>query len=75
MNKSCVMKLAWGLKTDTGRLWFQVLDGKYERGSLASGNIQVKASDSSLWKAIHGCWQEVNDVEAWALGNGNNINL
>lgn len=56
MNTTCLMKLAWGLKDGQDQLWCKVLDGKYGRGSLQRGDLQVKVSDFSLWKSIASCW-------------------
>lgn len=32
-----IKPMAWVLKTDPSRLWYQVSDGKYGRGTLATG--------------------------------------
>lgn len=70
MNKSCMMKLAWNLNSGQSKLWCKVLEGKYERGSSLAGEIQVKVTDSFIWKAICDCTYFIKDNQAWSLGNG-----
>lgn len=58
------MKLAWNLKPDSQKLWSQVLVCKYGRGVFENGELQLKSTDSFIWKALCACWINLKDGEA-----------
>jgi hypothetical protein len=51
MNTACLSKLGWKVQAESNELWCNVLRNKYKRGEMQN-NMVVKASDSSLWKAL-----------------------
>lgn len=54
------MKITW--RQGENKLWYEVLDGKYGRDELTSGNaISVKASYSSLWKHMVSLRNKIDD--------------
>jgi hypothetical protein len=74
MNLACIMKLGWSIKMQEENLWCQVLRGKYARGNNNLETLNVKKSDSALWKSIGKVWTDMNKFEAWSIGDGLNVN-
>lgn len=48
MNFARLMKLGWAIRNGKQSLWCDVLKGKYGRGTLDDGRVQMKNFDSSL---------------------------
>jgi hypothetical protein len=72
MNIACLGKLGWKLKSDNNELWCNVLRNKYNRGNVQLG-FDIKASDSSLWKALINSMPALEKASIWCIGNGRTI--
>lgn len=75
MNDAFLLKLVWNLVTQLGALWCQVLQGKYERNHNQLNRMITHTSDSPLWKALTGLWEEFHKHIIWKIGNGRDINF
>ena len=58
MNKACLMKLGWQLRTKGSGLWCQVMNGKYIR-NVFMDSLMVKNYDFDLWKALANLWSDL----------------
>lgn len=47
-----------------------MLKGKYVARILEDDNLESKATDSSLWKAIVDSSHHISNEERWAIGSG-----
>lgn len=56
MNDALLLKLAWGLITDNGSLWVQVLRDKYKAGKDLMPSINLKPNPSPIWCGICRIW-------------------
>lgn len=52
MNKSCIAKLQWKIKSGDTSLWYKVMRQKYARNNTLASEVDVRVHDSSLWKHI-----------------------
>lgn len=52
MNKVCLDKLGWNLKTKDHLLWSRLMKSKYTARYLESGDLIDKPFDSCIWKSI-----------------------
>jgi ribonuclease HI len=75
MSEACLMKMGWSLMTGEHNMWGQVLRGKYGREGWRQGNITVKPSDSSLWKALARSWPKLELQCCWSVGNGSKVSF
>ncbi|PNX83908.1 hypothetical protein L195_g039958, partial [Trifolium pratense] len=73
MNKACLMKLAWALKSGEEALWIDVIRGKYSRGHPNFDQVVSKMHDSSLWKNLVNIWGSFDLYEFWSLGKGSMV--
>jgi hypothetical protein len=51
MNTACIGKLGWKMQSNSNDFWCNMIRGKYSRDIVQQSRV-VKASDSSLWKAL-----------------------
>ena len=56
MNVACFLKLVWKLLSNEEGLWAEVIRSKYNRNCNWCKDIQVKNSDSFLWKELGKIW-------------------
>jgi hypothetical protein len=75
MSEACLMKMGWSLMTGEHNMWGQVLRGKYGREGWRQGNITVKPSDSSLWKALARSWPKLELHCCWSVGDGSKVSF
>ncbi|XP_028754982.1 uncharacterized protein LOC114714409 [Neltuma alba] len=69
MNKACGVKIAWKLKSESTRLWADVLRHKYIY-SRTGCEWEAKATDSRLWHFICQQQQILNQGICWQIRNG-----
>lgn len=74
MNKACLMKLGWQLRTKGSGLWCQVMNGKYIRNVFMDSLI-VKNYDFDLWKALANLWSDLEEGEFWVIGQRDTVNV
>ncbi|MCH79274.1 putative non-LTR retroelement reverse transcriptase [Trifolium medium] len=74
MNKACLMKLGWAIRSGKNALWIDVVKGKYDRQNSNFETPLVRAQDSSLWKSLYDALHSFHMYEFWVLGNGNSVN-
>ncbi|PNX81608.1 ribonuclease H [Trifolium pratense] len=73
MNKACLMKLAWSIRSGEEALWIDVIRGKYSRGNSNFNHVVSKSHDSNLWKNLVNIWNSFNLYEFWTIGNGSKV--
>ncbi|PNX95340.1 hypothetical protein L195_g018531 [Trifolium pratense] len=74
MNEACLLKLGWQLYSGVKEFWCEVMRGKYGSNNLREF-VQVRASDSSLWKALLvKLSPNLQNFRLWTVGNGRSIN-
>lgn len=69
MNKACIAKLGWKLKSGENDFWCEVMRVKYKRNG-GNDDIVARAADSSLWKAIVKLWPKLDRCVfgPWVMG-------
>jgi hypothetical protein len=73
MNKACLMKLGWAIRSGKEALWIEVIKGKYDRQNTNFEHVVVKAQDSSLWKSLVQTWHYFDLYEYWNIGKGDSV--
>jgi hypothetical protein len=73
MNKACLMKLGWAIRSGEEALWIEVLQGNYGRGTSNLAYAEAKVQDSSLWKSLTNTWNLFNLYEFWTIGKGDTV--
>jgi len=74
MNKACLMKLGWAIRSGVDALWIDVIRGKYGRDHPNFDRVSAKGQDSSLQKNLVTIWNDVNMYDFWAIGDGTLVN-
>ncbi|XP_045810455.1 uncharacterized protein LOC123904892 [Trifolium pratense] len=74
MNKACLMKLGWALRTGQQALWIDVVKGKYVRQNSSIEDPIVRAQDSTLWKSLSTALHNFHMYEFWTIGDGATVN-
>jgi hypothetical protein len=74
MNKACLMKLAWAIRSGEKALWIDVIRGKYSRSNPNFDQVVAKVYDSSLWKNLVNIWDNFELYEFWSIGKGSVVN-
>ena len=63
-NKALLMKIGWGLTTNTDALWTRVIRGKYRCGNDTIPIIDKRRQGSRLWSGIKDVWDSfMNGME------------
>lgn len=75
MNKACLAKLGWKLKTNNTSLWCRLMKSKYISRYLNSGSFIAKASDSYMWKMIVDLRPKLDSMSYWEVGNNLTIRM
>lgn len=70
MNDALLMKLAWGLITDSDALWVQVLKRKYGAGVELMLDIKLGSRPSPIWRGICKIWPTFISGTRWVIGDG-----
>jgi len=73
MNKACLMKLGWVIRSGEEAMWIDVMRGNYGREHPNFEYVVAKSQDSSLWKNLVTNWNSFDLYEFWAIGNGSSI--
>jgi hypothetical protein len=73
MNKACLMKLGWAIRSGKEALWIDVMKRKYVRQNSNFENPIVRVQDSCLWKSLTDALHSLNIYDFWAIGNGNSV--
>jgi hypothetical protein len=72
MNRACILKLGWKLMSGATDWWCEVMRGKYDCRAL-TGDANVQASASSLWKYIVKLCPKLSELCYWALGDETDV--
>ncbi|CAI9108429.1 OLC1v1008013C1 [Oldenlandia corymbosa var. corymbosa] len=73
VNASFFLKHAWGLLSDEGGYWQQILRAKYEIQSSEILASIDRPNCSLLWKHIANAWPIILAGIRWTVGNGETI--
>ncbi|MCH86827.1 RNA-directed DNA polymerase (Reverse transcriptase) [Trifolium medium] len=69
MNQACLSKLNWKLNSGSEEFWCTVMHGKY----ADQGSSSIKATDSSLRKALFKIEPMLHQFSVWTVGDGEDI--
>ncbi|CAK8563195.1 unnamed protein product [Lathyrus sativus] len=75
MNKSCMAKLGWKLKSQDHLLWSRLLKSKYVARHLKSGDLIAKPSNSCIRNSIVELRHKLDELAYWKVGNEANLNI
>lgn len=75
MIDALLMKLAYGLITETDSLWVQVLRGKYKARKELMPTVNFRHNPSPIWHRICKLWEKVYECSRWIIGNGSQIRV
>lgn len=56
MDKACLLKVGWKIKTQDNSLWRQVMKRKYDINTNLDIKVKDKVYESSLWNIIISIW-------------------
>lgn len=65
-----MMKLVWGMITDTSKLWVRIMKSKYACGVNSVPKFKYRANSTSTWKAIVSAWEDVQEQIIWVVCSG-----
>lgn len=69
MNNDFFMKLSWKACNNHNELSMKVLKSKYSRCCDWRRNCISKSHDSTLWKDLSSCWNDISKNQAWVVGD------
>ncbi|KAL4292566.1 hypothetical protein AHAS_Ahas18G0040900 [Arachis hypogaea] len=70
VNDAFLLKILWQAKENPEALWVKVLRHKYCNGGSLNNPINVKTTDSPLWKELMKLWPMFQNFSTYYIGNG-----
>lgn len=67
MNKVCLSKMGWNLKTKGNLIWANIMKREYLSGRLGSGSFTAKPYDSYIWESIVDLLPKLDNLSYWEV--------